>query len=819
MRARFLASSVLALFLCGLVSGQDGEKPKFLAKIDLVRVGFRAYNAADGSGQFKVGMWAPVYVDVTAGPKGVPPKNPMPELKFECTDSEGIGTSYRVPISLEPNETRTFLGYVKPGNYDTATRIGVTLHVDDKTIPYRAVQMGAPLFDMGAHLYLSLGSRIPDLRDALLSLAQVPNQPPPDINNRDTAPRYAAFETDPQHLPDLWFGYQNVDLLILSTDKKEFLTELLRDANRPRLQAIAQWVRRGGRLVIPVNHLNQDLLEKLLQAPVWQPVVPVVPPANPGDVKQTALKRLSSVESWAGARTKPFPGPGENPVPVAKLDPGKTPAGAWEVHASSDDGRPLLATMPYGMGNITYIAFSLDQPPFTRWDGRVDFLKTMVNQFGHTVSPGDQQNFGRGWRDPGSLSDVTTGLQQTLDNFDVNVVPFGYVALFIILYIIVVGPLDYFILKHVFHKLEWTWITFPVVVLAVSVAAYFTAYALKGNDLKVNKVDIVDFDLRTELDGKEQTSRAFAYGQSFFTVLSPRIQNYTVGVEPNPAFWGGKAENPSTADQVSWLGRPEFDGHGAMGRSGSQGFFRRPYSFAEEARGIIEVPIPVWTTKSFNASWEAALPKLPFQADLTYHTREFQGKPVLLTGTIKNNLPVDLEDVWVFFGEHCFPLGTNLPAATAGGKATEVALHRQSQKDIVNWVNNTNEGALAPRNQHFRSVQGAYNPTTFIRQAMFFDKVNQNNQSRNHSLRHLDFSWRLQREPGQGETRLREAVLYAHVPFERGQADVLNGGLVPTRLWLGRLPEAGKTLPTLAGTMAQDTYIRVVLPVRLSPNN
>src|SRR4029077_13644462 len=143
------------------------------------------------------------------------------------------------------------------------------LHWDDRTFPYRGAQYGAPLFDLGSHLYLSLGSRTPDLREGLLSLAQMPNMPPQDFDNRDTAPRYATYEPDPLRLPELWFAYQDVDLMILNTDKKEFLTELLREANRPRLRAIAQWVRRGGRLVIPVNHLNQDLLEKLLQSPVW----------------------------------------------------------------------------------------------------------------------------------------------------------------------------------------------------------------------------------------------------------------------------------------------------------------------------------------------------------------------------------------------------------------------------------------------------------------------------------------------------------------------------------------------------------------------
>ena len=112
-----------------------------------------------------------------------------------------------------------------------------------------------------------------------------------------------------------------------------------------------------------------------------------------------------------------------------------------------------------------------------------------------------------------------------------------------------------------------------------------------------------------------------------------------MGVQPNPAFWGGKAEDIVSADQVSWLGRPDNDGPGAMGRSGSQGFFRLPYDFAEDGKGIVGVPIPVWTTKSFNASWESALAKIPFEAKLLYHTR-FENKTVMLSGTsVASRLP------------------------------------------------------------------------------------------------------------------------------------------------------------------------------------
>ena len=65
--------------------------------------------------------------------------------------------------------------------------------------------------------------------------------------------------------------------------------------------------------------------------------------------------------------------------------------------------------------------------------------------------------------------------KRELEQFEeVPVISFGWVALFILFYIVLVGPLDYFILKKVFKRLEWTWISSPILVLVVSVAAYAT---------------------------------------------------------------------------------------------------------------------------------------------------------------------------------------------------------------------------------------------------------------------------------------------------------------------------------------------------------
>src|SRR5205085_6149013 len=132
--------------------------------------------------------------------------------------------------------------------------------------------------------------------------------------------------------------------------------------------------------------------------------------------------------------------------------------------------------------------------------------------------PGEQnaQPFRGGPINQGAVEDLASQLQHNLENFpDVPVVSFGWVALFILIYIIIVGPLDYFFLKKVVKRLELTWITFPAVVIVISAVAYFAAYYLKGKDLRINKIDVVDVDLRG----------GNVYGNTWFTLFSPRIQN------------------------------------------------------------------------------------------------------------------------------------------------------------------------------------------------------------------------------------------------------------------------------------------------------
>src|SRR5262249_5701693 len=163
------------------------------------------------------------------------------------------------------------------------------------------------------------------------------------------------------------------------------------------------------------------------------------------------------------------------------------------------------------------------------------------------------------------------------------VISFGWVALFILFYIALVGPLDYFVLKKLFKRLELTWITFPVSVIVVSLVAYLIAYKVKGTDLRINKVDLVDVDLHTGLG--EGARRV--HGLSWFALFSPGVSSYTIGMGRSVDIWPGAPPAGAPGPVVTLLEA----GDRTM-RAGSQALFRRPYEYVEEAIGMRRVPIP-----------------------------------------------------------------------------------------------------------------------------------------------------------------------------------------------------------------------------------
>lgn len=800
MRTLHLAALSVLLLPAALVA----QKPQ-KTRIADVHVGFRSGRDEVDKSQkylFKAGSWTPVTVIVQAGDDGFPGG----ELTVETTDSDDVQNTYTISLPpLERKQEHAAIAYTKPGslNGEIVVSLRSENQTDLKKNTYNAL-------DLNESLYLAVGGSLRGLRQSLVPRnkpEEAPEKPADnpaagqddsgaeadDSNGLNTIGRVAHIDKV-EMLPQRWFGYSAVDLLILTTGNPDFVTALINPGEKEKQQreALTEWVRRGGRIVISAGRNQYQLKELLNSLHMSSLPVEVVPGGK-------EVPRLLAVENWlqrppgqANLENHPARSTGKiPPVLTAKLK--VVPGRETEIliRSSSDkpaadvDEFPLMVRMPFGMGQVTLVAFDLDQLPFARWDGQAEFWKKLQRESGLAPTVLRNPQEGNPAYNPYSEGnpELAAELVRHLQEFpNVSNISFGWVALFIFVYILVVGPLDYLFLKHVLGgRLELTWLTFPAVVLGVSVLAYFTAYALKGNDLLINKTDLVDVDL----GGKT------AYGHTWFTLFSPRIQHYTVGVEPAAPLWAmaEKAEEKRASSVlVSWMGRPD-QSYGGVGRTRSQSLFRRSYAYAPDAHGLEGVPIQVWSMKSFTASWEEPLDpaQLPFSADL-HASADFR----TIKGTLTNHLPVPLQDVLLIykggrFKEEVYDLGNLAP-----NSPRTLDLEKLTPQPLASWV------SLSTR---------AASKESIIRALIFHEIVPDSEKIRNTTLRDLDESWRL---------RLKnEVVLFAHIARGAGPADAISTAPVsPSRLWLGKLPGKGETRPELLGTMNQDTFVRIFIPVQ-----
>ncbi|HEY1192115.1 MAG TPA: hypothetical protein VGE74_31090, partial [Gemmata sp.] len=713
----------------------------------------------------------PVYVhfDVESGATG------PAEVVIEAADPDEVTTTFAVPVDLATD--RTAIGYVRPNGLTSEVAVRVRTR-------------------SGAALSEPFRVR-PRVREALqyvvLALGGAPSgfELPKPAGSADAgALRGGRVElahiADIGQLPDRWYGYAGADLVLLNTGTApEFLKQLFgadaTEQNKQKREALIEWVRRGGRIVTSIGThaaLARDL-------PALEPLLPYRVSAG---APAREVGTLSLV--WPVGEKNPASGAlgGRGArFAVANLvpRPGR-PARVLSPPPQAGEERPAVAVQaPLGLGRVTLIGFDLDGPQLADLAARPDYWDFVLRDAGanRASSGGDGKP-----RAPGSMTEdedeAAVAVRVHNDKFDdVPVVSFGWVALLIVLYILLVGPIEYYVLKRLFGRLELTWITFPIIVLAVSALAYYSAFALKGRDLKVNKLDVVDVDPATNR----------VYGTTWFTVFSPRIDSYSVGVTPG-AGWAADERPEGTV--VAAVGAP---------RAGRAGLTRRRYS--QTAEGLEGVPIQVWSTKAFSANWSARLDaESGGTPHVTAHLMHPPGDRTQVIGTFKHDLPVpEMTDCVAFYAGRAYPIpGGVIVRGSAvrlvfvqGIGAPEWLRSNGELEPLLSRVQSYAERPGQKNVQRQQQQQTVFTGALPLTGTLFHESSLRNDEgvvARNASLRRLDQSWRLAEYSS--EFARDEVIVMGRAAPPRGPAEeVLTGPSAPAQLWLKGLPGAGARRP------------------------
>ena len=136
------------------------------------------------------------------------------------------------------------------------------------------------------------------------------------------------------------------------------------------------------------------------------------------------------------------------------------------------------------------------------------------------------------------------------------------------LYILLVGPVNYFVLKRS-RRLHLAWVTIPVITVFFTGGAFAIGYALRGSDLILNKIAVV-----------EVQNEGPALVTSYMGLFSPSQQSYEIEVDassllsPAQPGYGGQEMPGATGgpEVVFYQGRPSVVKGLSVGQFSMQSF-------------------------------------------------------------------------------------------------------------------------------------------------------------------------------------------------------------------------------------------------------
>jgi hypothetical protein len=356
-------------------------------------------------------------------------------------------------------------------------------------------------------------------------------------------------------------------------------------------------------------------------------------------------RQTSGIEQFAEATTRldqVAPSGLRFSVPMAAV---RHPRGRVEAtEGFGTDRSPSVLRGAAGLGRVVFVAFDLDQPPFTTWPDQPRLLAKLMAFVLDEAETDEAVESALGPVAHVGYSDLIGQLRHSLDQFPgVRLIPFSWIAGLLVIYLAIVGPLDYWFLRR-WGRPEWTWLTFGLSVTAFTCLAIVLASVLKGRDFHCNQVTLIDLDLEG----------GWLRGTTWTHLFSPRTQSIRLRTEPQMPFTWGVSPQQAT----SWQGLPG-DGFGGLDRREPLETFKRPYQSilkmtdshtVDDAR-LERFPIAVWSSQSLLGQWWG---RVQIPDAVTPLSAKSDGT---LTGHIPNPLPVDLENAYLIFDRWAYRLG------------------------------------------------------------------------------------------------------------------------------------------------------------------
>ncbi|WP_299643685.1 hypothetical protein [uncultured Chloroflexus sp.] len=270
------------------------------------------------------------------------------------------------------------------------------------------------------------------------------------------------------------------DPLLLKTFDALVVRELTTDLRPAQRDAIILWVQQGGTLLIGGGAVGETAIRAFADVlPVT--VGPLRRDAPVGELER--LANLSGISNFVPSLT----------ANTVTLRP--------NAQTLTNDG--LISQITIGAGKIIFASFDL--AALRAWPGESNVWATVLD-----LQP--RLDIGATFRF--SFNDL---LQSSL-NTSLFPLPSTMALLALIgVYIIVIGPINFLALRRL-RRLEWAWVTTPLLVVIFLATSYGMSFALRGTQTQLLQLAIV----QSAATGGEATATTFA------GIFAPQRQSYTL---------------------------------------------------------------------------------------------------------------------------------------------------------------------------------------------------------------------------------------------------------------------------------------------------
>ena len=273
---------VVGLSGSGTASAAGPQQP---IDVESLRVGFVAGSRGN---VFKPGKWTPLWMQLRAGPtrfSGV--------MEVVVPDDDGTPTALRQVVDVAAGAIAPVTTYIRPGT-DHPELVVRFLNQEGRRVAEVSSDPPVKLDPMRPEETLLLVLGNPQ------GVELIPKLPGFNVDKDQTGAHeinVARLDTLAASVPGRWIGYDAAEAIVLDTNDRELMTKL----NTSGGQALREWVRRGGHLVVSVGSDWLRIRDSFLLAPD-DPMLPALPTG------QERISDLGALESFAGA-TKPITRP------------------------------------------------------------------------------------------------------------------------------------------------------------------------------------------------------------------------------------------------------------------------------------------------------------------------------------------------------------------------------------------------------------------------------------------------------------------------------------------------------------------------------